>query len=418
MPRRDPGEAPDENSLKTQPQNDVVSQTREYEVITALFGGGVTPAEADPITTIRASGIRGHLRFWWRACRAAKFGNLAEMKRTEDALWGTAAAHNTASGPSRVQISVIADTSRAQVLTATDPRNQAIPVGSPASPYGYVAWPLMDKPKGRLLRGITFTLTLTFPASDTKDVEAALWAWETFGGVGARTRRGFGALRPIVVKNQQPDLPQSNTVEAWLQEGLDKHVAEGVASDKVPHLNRDGDRSLRCTNRFNGPNAALECWRDLIKALHDFRQARSGNQGRGKSDWPEADAIRKITGKPTGGRSIIEKFPRAAFGLPIIFHFKDHSDPPGTTLQGADKEATRLASPLILRPLACAEGYVGLAIVLDGTQVTARSLELRGGTEKPKEVHADLTEPEARDITVLHGDTDVLEAFLDYLTED
>lgn len=34
------------------------------EVITPLFGGGVEAGKNDPITLIRPSSIRGHLRFW------------------------------------------------------------------------------------------------------------------------------------------------------------------------------------------------------------------------------------------------------------------------------------------------------------------------------------------------------------------
>src|SRR6266700_2315149 len=69
---------------------DIITQVREYQLITPLFGGGATPAEADPVTVVRGSEIRGHLRFWWRACRGGQFNNVAAMKEAEDALWGAA----------------------------------------------------------------------------------------------------------------------------------------------------------------------------------------------------------------------------------------------------------------------------------------------------------------------------------------
>ena len=46
----------------------------------------------------------------------------------------------------------------------------------------------------------------------------------------------------------------------------------------------------------------------------------------------------------------VDAFPRAAFGMPIIFHFKDKPDPGDTTLQPAGKDLDRFASPLVLRP--------------------------------------------------------------------
>ena len=52
---------------------DLVKQIRSYKVITPLFGGGVTPNEKDPVTTVRGSSVRGHLRFWWRATRGGEF---------------------------------------------------------------------------------------------------------------------------------------------------------------------------------------------------------------------------------------------------------------------------------------------------------------------------------------------------------
>src|SRR5579859_2744911 len=77
--------------LNTQPAEGIITQVREYELITPLFGGGVIPGENDILTPIRGSEIRGHLRFWWRACRGGQFdGNLAAMKKKEDEIWGAA----------------------------------------------------------------------------------------------------------------------------------------------------------------------------------------------------------------------------------------------------------------------------------------------------------------------------------------
>jgi CRISPR-associated protein Cmr1 len=112
----------------------------------------------------------------------------------------------------------------------------------------------------------------------------------------------------------------------------------------------------------------------------------------------------------------VRKFPRAAFGLPIVFHFKDEKigDPYDTILQGRDYE--RLASPLILRPLACADGAVGLAVILEGTGVAV----LPDGLILRKKEEADISWPveatieahEAQKIPPLDGIPDVLQAFL------
>ena len=80
----------------------------------------------------------------------------------------------------------------------------------------------------------------------------------------------------------------------------------------------------------------------------------------GRSRWPEPEGIRRATGarfrKHARLASIPDDvYPRAEFGLPIIFHFKDNDkgEPPDTELvplvNGQPRQ--RMASPLILRPL-------------------------------------------------------------------
>lgn len=59
-----------------------------------------------------------------------------------------------------------------------------------------------------------------------------------------------------------------------------------------------------------------------------------------------------------------EVFPRAAFGLPIVFHFKDHADPEDHVLKPSGHE--RMASPLILRPYFDGNRYAPAALLLPG----------------------------------------------------
>src|SRR5712692_6836155 len=78
-----------------QKQDDIITQVREYKLITPLFGGGVTAGEGDPVTPIRGTEIRGLLRFWWRACRGGNYKTIKEMKEAEDKIWGAANKKST-----------------------------------------------------------------------------------------------------------------------------------------------------------------------------------------------------------------------------------------------------------------------------------------------------------------------------------
>lgn len=294
-------------------------------------------------------------------------------------------------------------------------------VGNPNSPYSYVAFPLNEN-KGTVLKDVSFQLQISFAAQHREDIEAALWAWETFGGLGARTRRGFGALRLVRVDGQPyNDLPPSNLEQArkWLQAKLQQHVVEGTWPDNVPHLQR---RVQNTWLRIKHQHAQAEqVWLNLINALKKFRQSRCDKEGKrsdyGHSDWPEANAIRRKVRVPARGphaQRQIDAAPRGAFGLPIVFHFKDVGDPDDTTLQ-IDAKNDRFASPLILKPMACRGGAVGLAVVLQGSHVPSDLVLKKSNSDQTHSITRQITQQEATRIPPLHGNPDVLHAFLETL---
>ncbi len=148
-----------------------------------------------------------------------------------------------------------------------------------------------------------------------------------------------------------------------------------------------------------------------------------------------------MTGSKVSGRGVvhlqdpnprIDKFPRAAFGLPIIFQFKDRDehnpdnpskDPRQTVLQLATSE--RLASPIILKPLACRDGaYVGLALILEGTGIEEEQLMLKTqGQAKEWPVKAAFDQGESLVVANenstspirINSQINALQAFLKYL---
>jgi CRISPR-associated protein Cmr1 len=74
-------------------------------------------------------------------------------------------------------------------------------------------------------------------------------------------------------------------------------------------------------------------------------------------------------------------FPRAALGLPIIFHFRDGraGDPPDTTLYPKvhGRRFERMASPLIIKALGLADGRA-VPIVLRLRTPTLEAVRLEG----------------------------------------
>ena len=76
-----------------------------------------------------------------------------------------------------------------------------------------------------------------------------------------------------------------------------------------------------------------------------------------------------------------DAFPRAEFGLPIVFHF-ERGDPDDTVLypdnDSAGKKRERMASPLILKPLALQSGKA-IPLVLQLRTHSLTGVHLRHG---------------------------------------
>lgn len=394
----------------------LIRQVREYELITPLFGGGTEPQKADPVSVLRGPSIRGQLRFWWRAIRGGQFGgSLKEMKEVEDAIFGSAGVREKTT-PSQVQIELTVTSSGKNLVAVDDNRGKQVQIYEISSPYGYAAFPLREKRLG-VVEGISFSLSFAYPAGVSAEVEAAIWAFEMFGGIGGRTRRGFGALQ---LKSYRPD---PGNVRKDIEAGFGKHFAGKAFPANVPHLD-NGQASIKITK---AQGSVSEVWKYLIKELKEFRQDRRPvnpeTRRPGRSYWPEPDEIRSLTGRHTESHKTrltsVSKFPRAAFGLPIIFQFNPNDvtagDPRATTLEGRDENQKRMASPVILRPLACFRNQgVGLAVVLSGTALPPGGIILKGALGDPA-VQANVTADEAKAISPLRGQVNVLQAFLSKL---
>ena len=299
-----------------------------------MYGGGVDAGEVDCAMPIRPSALRGQLRFWWRLLYSCNRPST-EVFEDECALWGGISAKR----PQASQVTVRVDCEEATENQLVAGKRSNVP------DYGLIS----NRNEPNLLKqGYNFQLTLEFHSEDRKaQVVNALRWWGAFGGVGARTRRGFGA-----VEVESADLRPVDSVE-------------------VQRLG--GRMALRpATN-------ALRAWHDAVKLLKDFRQARApGSGGKpGRSKWPEADTIRRLAANASARKGPSRKwahdpvhpvdgvYPRAAFGLPIVFHFKDAGDPCDNTLETAGS-GDRMASPLILRPYFDGTGYRPMALLLPG----------------------------------------------------
>lgn len=307
----------------------------------------------DPVTLIRGPSIRGHLRFWWRATRGIEFDDVKHLKMAEGKIWGTPEI------PSQVSVTVEVTNSGKSEQCASIPEGKNFPIFNPGFlPYAYALFPFAGNPKdGKdpsfAAIGVTFKLTIRGARSViSTELAPALWAWVNFGGIGARPRRGCGALFCSTLA------PQGNPKE-WYISSLHQYGIKPSGHAKAwPTL--PGPDGLLFNSSSVNPASA---WAQVIQIFKKFRQepGTGRNPGQqpnrpGRSRWPEADSLRRWSSQSapqhqTTTTTSRNAFPRAEFGMPIIFHFKDKGDPYPDAQLLPSHEGDRMSSPLILRPL-------------------------------------------------------------------
>lgn len=371
--------------------------TAQCELITPMYGGGVKAGVVDRNMPIRASALRGQLRFWWRLLNSTTYANSNALFSVESALWGGISS----SGPqaSQVSLNVKASPVRSQDMISSRGNNNRI-----RNDFDYVLILEQNDNPTLLNAGYTFELVLSFkstigPQQQNQVIEALRW-WASFGGVGARTRRGLGAVK----------VTDSNLA----------CVSDPVSEQEVN--SKHGVMVLR-----NPCNDAVRAWRYAINKLKNFRQGQGvgrnhGRAGRpGRSHWPEPDEIRRLARTHAVGyepaHPVQDSYPRAAFGLPIVFHFKDRGDPGDHTLE--PECSGRMASPLILCPYFDGTEYHSLALLLPGWK-NCVSIPVRFdrllGEAWPEDLAVRSTQ--AASVPPMNGRADdALSAFLHYFKE-
>lgn len=170
-----------------------LSLTVTLETVTPLFLGGANPRGAPEL---RAPSVRGALRYWLRAALGGVIGdsNLAGLRTLEQAVFGSSDYGSSIS----VQL-------REGARRLRDQREFILPHKRSGQRNAYAS-------------GQTFELALCQPRGDDPIVWnmacVSLSLAITFGGIGLRSRRGYGTLR--VVDASPPILAKSpSTLASW-----------------------------------------------------------------------------------------------------------------------------------------------------------------------------------------------------------
>ena len=329
-------------------KTDTIFLNYHCELITPMAGGGTRSWQPDLNNPVRSQAIKGQLRFWWRTM--SKFSDSEALKKRENEIWGS----TDTAGKIRLRVESVSKPTAADLIDIEKNDKDTLQFPEADLP-GYVLFPLQghkDLPNYRLIKRLTFKVTISvFDSSLKAEIENSVKLWLLFGGLGARTRRGCGSLYcPEVMKEFQNEKELGSFVKK-----LARDSSYGLHESPFPIL---GNCTLATRVSPEKSNPASE-WRSFLDSYGMFRQGRGvgRNQGQGnrpgRTRWPEADAIRRITGDASSLHNSVHPagnwFPRGAFGMPILSKFKNTpKEPTGTFyLQPEGKE--RWPSPVFLK---------------------------------------------------------------------
>ena len=264
----------------------------KYRVLTPMFCGGARPVEAE----LRLATFKGVLRWWWRALAWSRYKpDLAKIKSAEDTLFGS-----TETGQSRVVMRLLAPSELKtlkprEVLRCNSGANAPV-AGEGARYLGYgVMEAFARKVKGQgpavqageLTRGCVvapFDFTIELRCRDLDDLPSAvlldaLRALGLLGGMGAKSRKGYGSLvLKELVRNgsscRPPPKDLSGLADAIKQlypnpaaDGLPPYTALSKSSRHVLLTARDGAEPLALLDHVGREIVRYRSWGHNGKVL-------------------------------------------------------------------------------------------------------------------------------------------------------
>ncbi|UYV19459.1 type III-B CRISPR module RAMP protein Cmr1 [Halomonas qaidamensis] len=272
----------------------------ELVIVTPMFIGDGT----QQANSVRASSIKGALRFWWRALnwgrmleveRGSVENALRRLYRAEARLFGLAAKGKKVQEPSEGGQGLF----RLSVEQSTDIKTQnswPMDGNSQGGYLGYGLWATRSSEARKSLEeGAQFTLTLSFKSGinqvdlasqvDIDQMRQAVSLWGLLGGLGSRARRGFGSVALQVLDGQTMTVNSSQEYAARLKAALEDGPWPAALSD-----------------------TPFTAWSQQTRCLM-FAPALSGRQAIGNLERPYKDVRKELKG--------IQK---AVFGLPLAGH--------------------------------------------------------------------------------------------------
>lgn len=327
-----------------------------FEIVTPMFIGGSDQQTAQ----LRASSLKGALRFWWRALNwsrvAALHGSdqnaaLRQLHADESRLFGHAATEK--SGGQGVFLMQVSDCSGKE-------QKQPFGTGFDNGILYLLGQGLGSFRDGNhclrpgLAAGGSFDLRLLFrpgtPQGDIASVVQAVQAFGLLGSLGSRARHGMGSVALTRLSSEGLDLPAWSvpTTVAAYRSALTALLADARRAPGLPPLSAFSTESrLDLSMQRSGKDAAMKLLADLGREQQAYRSYGKDGKVNGKPSErkfvPDHDLAREVA----NGRPASSAPQRVVFGLPHNYFFSSDNAKVDVNYR-PDGEEARRASPLLL----------------------------------------------------------------------
>ena len=329
-----------------------------YQVVTPLFCAGVDQDRPE----LRLPSFKGVLRFWWRALAWSRCqGDLRVIQREEDDLFGSSAG-----GQSRVSMRLVPHSEprvagTGGVLTVPGARR---PVGEGTRYLGYGVMETFASRNrgtsaGQLTRAclsapLDFTVRMRgrdLNETQSESLKEALAALGTLGGMGSKSRKGYGSLtlQSLSVNGAAEWIPPESMSDLGDRIKTFRHAEATTDLPEYTAFSKGTRHVLVSTNEREPLYLLDRIGRELIR----FR-----SWGRGGKILGQVDSERLFRDDhdlmKSGTRGVHPR--RIAFGLPHNYHYQGGNRQVGPAGTGLD----RRASPLFIHMQRCGERPVAV----------------------------------------------------------
>lgn len=371
-----------------------------YRVTTPMFCGGANQQEAE----LRLSSFKGVLRFWWRALAWARLkGDLTAIKREEDALFGSAGG-----GQARVLMRLDA-VCRPEIIPVdeilTTPSRQG-KLGEGARYLGYGVMHAFDSRKsgvkeGQLTRAclrapFRFTVRMrgrNLNHAESRSLSHALTALGVFGGMGAKSRKGYGSL---VMESLRVDHQEAWQAPQSIGELCDRigrlrphHGPDGVPDyTALTHTTR---HVLATADRIEPLEVLDLVGREMVR----YRSWGPNGSVFGRPSEKNFEDDHDLMKIPSHARHSHPR--RIAFGLP-----HNYGRRPDDQVGPAEREFDRRASPLFIHIHECGDTPVAVLSFLPARFLPEGKSDISVGGKRVSQ------RPEAELYRPIHGFLDRL----------